>query len=292
MYEDVGYKLEPEPRSGHGCFFYGCITLIVVVVLGLVGIGVVFYMGYRYVMNQILPYTSTAPVALPQVNAPPEKAEEIKSRWKTFTEDLKAGKPTEPLVLSAEDINALIQQDPNFQGHVYVTIEDGKLKGQLSVPLDKLHIPGLSGRYLNGTGEFKVSMKNGVLIITLDSLSANGKSPPPQVMEGLRQTNWAEDLYKKPENAEAVRNLESVEIKDGKLILKARPKEEEKAESAEKGEAEKSDQAAEPKKDSEVSEEPKKSAEPKAEAEQPAPKAESKEAEPKADTTPAQPKAA
>lgn len=289
MYEEpVGYKYEPEPRREHGCFFYGCITLIVLAVLGVVAIGVIGFLGYRYLMNQILPYTSTSPVPLPQVNVAPEKVEEIKNRWKRFGDDLKAGKPTEPLVLTSDDINALIQQDPNFRGHVYVTIENGKLKGQLSMPLDKLNIPGLSGRYLNGTGEFKASMKNGVLIVTLDSLTVNGKSPSPNVMQGLRQTNWAQNLYDKPENAEAVRNLESVEIQDGKVILKARPKSEETAKPAERREA---GQPAEPK-ESDKEKTPPEPASPKAEAEQSQPKAEGEKTQPKAEADHAQPKAA
>ncbi len=43
-------------------------------------------------------------------------------------------------------------------------------------------------------------------------------------MTNLRQQNLAQDVYKNPENAQQIRNLESIEIKDGKLIIKPRPK--------------------------------------------------------------------
>jgi hypothetical protein len=38
----------------------------------------------------------------------------------------------------------------------------------------------------------------------------------------LRKQNLAEDAYDNPENAEMIRRLESLEIKDGKIILKPR----------------------------------------------------------------------
>ena len=40
----------------------------------------------------------------------------------------------------------------------------------------------------------------------------------------MRQQNLAKDAYKDPKNAEMIRKLESLEIKDGKIILKVRAK--------------------------------------------------------------------
>ena len=43
-------------------------------------------------------------------------------------------------------------------------------------------------------------------------------------MERMRQQNLAKDAYKDEENAEMIRKFESLEIKDGKIILKLRAK--------------------------------------------------------------------
>ena len=40
----------------------------------------------------------------------------------------------------------------------------------------------------------------------------------------MRKQNLAKDVYKDPKNAEMIRKLESLEIKDGKIILKVRAK--------------------------------------------------------------------
>ena len=59
------------------------------------------------------------------------------------------------------------------------------LTGQVSIPLREFagHVPGLSrlkSRYLNGSAAWKVALANGRLVVTLQSLEANGQSPPPQ----------------------------------------------------------------------------------------------------------------
>ena len=45
-------------------------------------------------------------------------------------------------------------------------------------------------------------------------------------MNSLRDQNMAKDIYKDPKNAEEIRKLESIEIKDGKMIIKARDRHE------------------------------------------------------------------
>ena len=80
------------------------------------------------------------------------------------------------------------------------------------------------GRYLNGEADLKASLKDGVLIVTLDSIEVNGKKPPDEIMNEMRKQNLAKDAYKDAKNAEMIRKLESLEVKDGKIILKVRAK--------------------------------------------------------------------
>ncbi len=68
----------------------------------------------------------------------------------------------------------------------------------------------------------KVTLANGVLFVNIDSFEVNGKRPPEEVMSSIRAQNIVQDMYKNPKFAEAIRKLESVEIKDGKIIIKAR----------------------------------------------------------------------
>ena len=111
-----------------------------------------------------------------------------------------------------------------MKGTIYVTIEGDEVKGKVSFPLDKLNIGMVRGRYLNGEADLKASLKDGVLIVTLDSIEVNGKKPPEEFLQGLRQQNLAKDMYKDEKNAAMIRKFESLEIKDGKITIKVRAK--------------------------------------------------------------------
>jgi hypothetical protein len=64
-----------------------------------------------------------------------------------------------------------------------------------------------------------------VLVVTIDSIEINGEHPPEQLMADLRKKNLAKDAYENPENAKMIRRFESLQIKDGKIILKPRARE-------------------------------------------------------------------
>jgi len=216
-------QYEAPPRQ-HGCFFYGCIIASVLAVLMLILVGIAIFVGYRMVAQAIDQYTSTTPRELPKVEMPEEQVKAVKARFDAFREAVNAGTPIEPLVLTSDDLNALISQNEDLRGKVYIKVEGDEVKGTVSIPLDVFKIGMVRGRYLNGEAELKASLKDGVLIVTLDSIEVNGQKPSEQILQGLRQENLAKDAYKDPKNAEMIRKLESLEIKDGKIILKVRAK--------------------------------------------------------------------
>jgi hypothetical protein len=139
-----------------------------------------------------------------------------------FRTAVEQDRPTEPLVLTSDDLNALIEERPDWKGKVYVEIEQDKLKGQVSIPLSDLPSFGLTrGRYLNGQAEFNVWLKDGVPVATITSLEVNGKHPSDEFMNGIKNQNLIKDLDKDSELGKAIHKLKSVEIKDGKMILAA-----------------------------------------------------------------------
>ena len=78
-------------------------------------------------------------------------------------------------MLTSDDLNALIEENPEFKGMVYVKVEGDEVKGQVSIPLDKLDFGMVRGRYLNGEADFKASLSDGVLIVTIESVEVNGQ---------------------------------------------------------------------------------------------------------------------
>ena len=221
-------KFTPEPPQvlpkQHGCFFYGCIIASILAVLFAILMAVIAYFGYHMLSRAIDTYTSPTPRELPKVEMPAEQFKTLKERVEAFRTAVKAGTSTEPLVLSSDDLNALIEEDPDLKGVVHVKVEDDEVKGQVSIPLDKLNIGMVSGRYLNGEGDFKASLSDGVLIVTIESLEVNGQKLPDDFIKELRKQNVAKEFYKDEKASEMIRKLESLEIKDGKIILKVRAK--------------------------------------------------------------------
>jgi hypothetical protein len=221
-------KFTPEPPQvlpkQRGCFFYGCLIASVLAVLMVILVAVLTFFAYRFATQMIEEYTSTTPRDLPKVEMPAEQRQTLKERVEAFRKAVEAGTPTEPLVLTSEDLNALIEENAELKGLIYVKVEQDQVKGQVSIPLDKLGLPMVRGRYLNGEADLKASLSNGVLIVTLDSIEVNGKKVPDEVMKGIRQQNLAKDAYKDEKTSEMIRKVESLEIKDGKIVLKVRAK--------------------------------------------------------------------
>ena len=182
-------------------------------------------MFYRFLSRTVEQYTLTTPRELPKVQITEEQRNDVMDRFKAFREGVKDGTASEPLILTGDDLNALVEETPELKGKVFFSVEGEKIKGQVSIPLGKIMDVGMfRGRYLNGEAEFKASLSNGILVVVLDSIEVNGKHLPEEAMANLRQQNLAKDATKDPDNAEMIRRFESIEIKDGKLIITPRPK--------------------------------------------------------------------
>jgi hypothetical protein len=225
----------PPPRQ-RGCFFYGCIIASILAVLMLILVAVIGFVAYRALNQLVDQYTSTQPRDLPKVEMPAEERAALKDRVEAFRKAAEAGTPIQPLVLTSNDLNALIEENEQLKGKIYVSVEGDKLKGQISLPLDLLKLSMVRGRYLNGEADLKASLQEGVLIVTLDSIEVNGQRPPEEFLTQMRQQNLAKDVYKDSKHSEMIRKLESLEIKDGKIILKVRtrPADEKKSAAAQK----------------------------------------------------------
>ena len=132
----------------------------------------------------------------PRSRCRPSSVKTLKDRVEAFRKAVEAGTPIEPLVLTSDDLNALIEDNPELKGMIYVKIEGDEVKGQVSIPLDKLNFGMVRGRYLNGEADFKASLFDGVLIVTLEAIEVNGKKLPEEFMKELRKQNVAKDVYK------------------------------------------------------------------------------------------------
>jgi hypothetical protein len=220
----------PASRKRRGCFFYGCLTLVIVAIL----IAVAGFFTVRYALNKVAAYieqyTDAAPAPLPAVEVTSKDYDELQERLAEFQEAMDGRKEVKALTLTAAELNALIANHASlheWKDRLRVSLEGDQVKGQVCLPLDQLAgLPGLSrlkGRYLNGSTVLKASLENGLLDVHMMSIEVKGKKPPEEVMAQLRTENLAKEIQNKPETAVNLRKLESLEIKDGKVTLKAKP---------------------------------------------------------------------
>ena len=121
---------------------------------------------------------------------------------------------------SEKDINALIEQDEELRGRVYIRIQDGKIGGDVSIPADIA--PGGSGRFFNASALFDVSVKNGFLWVSLSDASVNGEPIPAIFLNTIAEENLLKDLYEDKDSAKILQKIESVRIEEDKIILRAR----------------------------------------------------------------------
>jgi hypothetical protein len=211
------YQVVGEKKSSSSCCVYGCLITFLLVAFVVVGGGLA---GYWWVQGQVNRFTADAPADLPVVELSDDELAEIQARVDNFKETIEAGETPEDLVLTAEEINALISKDEDLRGKVYVAIDDGQVTGDVSIPTDFL--PGGKGRYFNASATFDVSLENGVLIVTLNDAEVKGEKLPQQFIEAMSKENLAKDAYKDPEVASTLRRIESISIEGDKIVLKPR----------------------------------------------------------------------
>jgi hypothetical protein len=214
-----------EKKSGHGCFFYGCLTSIILVILVAIG----GYFGVKWWIHQeIMALTDSQPMAIPKVECTSADLQAMQKRVETFAKAVDAGKPVPPLVLDERDLNLLAASVPELKplrDRVYLSIRSNVIRGAISLPLEAIPVDWLKkfkGRYFNGAVELKASLSNGFFNVTLQSLELKGKSIPETVLSRLRQQNLAKDFYKSQEGMKTLQKLESITVSEGHLVIKPR----------------------------------------------------------------------
>ena len=80
----------------------------------------------------------------------------------------------------------------------------------------------MKGRYLNGTANLKVSVSNGNADVRIEDFQSKGKPLPPQFLQELRKHNIGDDLQRDQQTTAAIRQIDSAEVKDGRVIIRSK----------------------------------------------------------------------
>lgn len=205
-----------EAKKGRGCFFYGCISLIVVAILLVVGIYFGARAGIKYLRDN---YTATAPVPVPPTTLSSAEGARVVQRVDDFKKSLQAGTAGAPLELNGDELDYLVRNSPQneLKDHARLTITNNVVRAQLSMPLD-MYGPTFFGRFFNGEADLDVALKNGGLAFQVKGATMNGKPIPPQALSKMSQNmEWRPQAG--DTNAAVLANLDRVEIKDDKIVF-------------------------------------------------------------------------
>jgi hypothetical protein len=209
---------DSQQKRGRGCLFYVLIAAAVSLVMLVLGA----FFGLRYAHGLINRLTDTQPAALPSVQLPETAMFQLHDRVDTFRDAVRDGDPTPPLKLSADELNALIETDPGFKAlknHLFVTITNDQLGAQISFRAEDLGLGRLRGRYINATGVFHVMIETNELKITALTLSVRGQPVPRNIMREVAAENLADRFNQDPRAAAAIQKIQSVDVKDGRLVV-------------------------------------------------------------------------
>jgi len=206
----------PKPRRG--CFFYGCITGAVLLVIMLGGL----LAGLHYVRKMVDRFTDNKPMELPTLQMSKTEVDQVKQRFEAFQQEVREKRATKPLVLTADDINALIasgSEPQALKGKLYVSLEGDQVQGQVSVPLHEVGLSMFRGRYLNGTATFNLGFRDSVLIVTPRILIVKGTPVPEVYMQEIRKQNFAASLTNEPTAVAVLKGLQDIQVKEGKVVI-------------------------------------------------------------------------
>lgn len=201
-----------------GCLFWGCMGCGTVGVFAIIAAIVLGVFAKRSLDHVIETYTAEEAIAIPVLQLTDEQAEAMAQHHQALHNGIANG-DGKTYTLTADDINNWImeEEDLGLAGNLYVYIEEDTITADASLPLDEFF--GLTDRYLNGKIEFTIAYHNGRLEIRTKDVVVNEELLPEKLLDAIRSENLTEDMNADPEFEERMKNVESIEVKDGKIYL-------------------------------------------------------------------------
>jgi uncharacterized protein (DUF3820 family) len=142
----------------------------------------------------------------------------LTNRIDAFLAGARLGRTNVQLSLTAPDVNAMISRTI-FSNHVHVAFQDGKIRGQLSVPFEQLGMPLFTGRYLNGEGVLNVGCYHGTLVVNLREVSVGGVTLPDHYLDWIQKQNFARNVGTNVLTQESLDKVTRVGVVADRLIF-------------------------------------------------------------------------
>jgi hypothetical protein len=214
----------PPPRRGLGCFARGCLILVAfAVVLAIACFAGLFWGFQRHsaIVHGIYWLAKThsiseAPEPVPEFAASEEQVRATQEQWNDFEQKVRAQQPA-TIELSGEDINRLLSLNREEREKIFVSIEGNQLRIEASVPLGE--VLGRSNWYFNSDVAIQLKGAQSLEHPQLDQIVVNNQPVPPNLLDWKYRSRRLRDYLAEYQSDSGVG---TVEIRDGKLILRSR----------------------------------------------------------------------
>ncbi len=174
-------------------------------------------------------YTATQPMKITHETLPAIEQDELDDRVENFADAIEHGETPEPLILTGNDLNALLQklwEDEELPGEMALRIEDGRLLSDLSIPLKPgMSIgpfsPDVTGRYLNGTVTLRVALDGNTLTADIERFVINDKTLPGWIVDAVEREYLQTKLLENADLREFTAKLARIQVSANSVLLEA-----------------------------------------------------------------------
>lgn len=206
-----------------GCFFYGCLVLVILLVLGGGLVGAASYWGYKrvaaYLEEKPRPLT-TEPLGEAAYAALEKRVNNFKAAWEK-------GEAAQ-LTLTSPELNAVMTRVPAtaivsgaVSKDIVFSIPGNRIRVEASVPLKDLELP--SSKYLNAAALFELGTRGGRPFLRIEEAEVKGMKPSPQTMEALGQSSLLDRSPESRAKVDAVTGrLQDLAVRNGALLISIR----------------------------------------------------------------------
>ncbi len=202
--------VRPASKRRRGLLYVGLAAVCV-----LLAAGIAVLIGARHGLNV---FTSATPLVVSASTLSAADQDQLDLKLDAFSERYDLGQAA-TLELSAPELNAVLATRTSLSSRILVTMIDGRLRAQVSVPLQLIVGNQGQNRWLNGEATLAIGAQDGQVQIQVVALAVNGRSLPRRLLDAVARVNLAAEAATQVSTADYVRRVEHIAVEGGKLVI-------------------------------------------------------------------------